>query len=84
MLIILFTFTGSWNNLLWPQLLLSGGNSYWNTITVALTGYTGGSAWGANGVAMATSVFALIPIFIVFVITQNKMIDGLATTGVKG
>ncbi len=84
MLIILFTFTGSWNNLLWPQLLLSGGDSYWNTITVALTGYTGGSAWGANGVAMATSVFALIPIFVVFIITQNKMIDGLATTGVKG
>ena len=84
MLIILFTFTGSWNNLLWPQLLLAGGDSYWNTITVALTGYTGGSAWGANGVAMATSVFALIPIFVVFVITQNKMIDGLATTGVKG
>ena len=26
----------------------------------------------------------LIPIFVVFVITQNKMIDGLATTGVKG
>ena len=84
MLIILFTFTGSWNNLLWPQLLLAGGDSYWNTITVALTGYTGGSAWGDNGVAMATSVFALIPIFVVFVITQNKMIDGLATTGVKG
>lgn len=84
MLIILFAFTGSWNNLIWPQLLLSGENAYWNTITVALTGYTGGSGWGATGIAMATSVFALIPIMIIFVITQNKMIDGLASTGVKG
>ena len=84
MLVILFTFTGSWNNLLWPQLILTGENSYWQTITVALTGYTGGSPWGANGIAMATSVFALIPIVIIFIITQNKMIDGLASTGVKG
>ena len=83
MLVVLFTFTGSWNSLIWPQLLLTGENSYWNTITVALTGYTGGSGWGATGVAMATSVFALIPIVIVFVVTQNKMIDGLASTGIK-
>jgi len=68
----------------WPQLLLSGEKSYWNTVTVALTGYTGGSGWSQTGVAMATSVFALIPIVVIFIITQNKMIDGLASTGVKG
>ncbi len=84
MIIVLFTFTGSWNNLAWPQLLLSGEISYWNTITVALTGYAGGSGWNMMGVTMATSVFALIPIIIIFIITQNKMIDGLATSGIKG
>lgn len=83
MLIILFTFTGSWNALVWPQLLLTSESSYWNTVTVALTGYTGGSNWGAVGISMATSVFALIPIVVIFIITQNKMIDGLATTGIK-
>lgn len=82
MLVILFTFTGSWNGLVWPQLLLSGENTAWNTVTVALTGYTGGG-WNATGVSMATSVFALIPVIIIFIITQNKMIDGLASTGVK-
>ena len=84
LLIVLFTFTGSWNNLVWPQLLLSGEDSYWQTVTVALTGYTGGSGWGQVGVSMATGVFSLIPIIIVFVITQNKMIDGIASTGLKG
>lgn len=85
MLIVLFTFTGSWNSLQGPQLLLAGESTYFNTITVGLTHYyTGGSSWGANGVAMATSVFAMIPILIVFIITQNKMIDGLASTGIKG
>ena len=83
MLIVLFTFTSSWSSLEWPQLLFAGESSYFNTITVALTLYTGGSSWGATGVACATSVFALIPILIIFAITQNKMIDGLASTGVK-
>lgn len=82
MLVVLFTFTGSWNGLVWPQLLLAGENTAWYTVTVALTGYTGGG-WDATGVSMATSVFALIPIIIIFIITQNKMIDGLASTGVK-
>ncbi len=84
MLIVLFTFTGAWNNLVWPQLLMSGKDSYFQTVTVALTGFTGGNGYGAKGAAMATGVFALIPIFIIFFITQNKMIDGLASTGVKG
>ena len=84
LLIVLFTFTGSWNNLAWPQLLLSGESSYWQTVTVALTGYTGGASWGQVGVSMATSVFSLIPIIIIFIITQNKMIDGIASTGLKG
>lgn len=84
MLIVLFTFTSSWNNLVWPQLLMAGKDPYIQTITVALTGYTGGTGYGAKGMEMATGVFALIPIFIIFLITQNKMIDGLASTGVKG
>ncbi len=84
MLIVLFVFTGSWNNLVFPQLLLSGENYGWRTITVALTVYTGGNGWDATGIAMATSVFSMIPIIIVFMITQNKMIDGMASTGIKG
>ena len=84
MLIILFSFNGAWNNLQWPQLLLGPENVAWRTITVALASYTGGSTWGQAGVSMATSVFSLIPIMIIFFITQNKMIDGMVTTGVKG
>lgn len=84
MMIILFSFTGSWNSLIWPQLLLSGEDARWRTITYALTVfYTGGSSWGQVGVSMATSVFSLIPILIIFAFTQNRMIDGLASSGIK-
>lgn len=84
MLIILFVFIGSWNNLVFPQLLLSEGRYGWKTITVGMTVYTGGSGLDSSGVAMAASLFSMIPIIIVFIITQNKMIDGMASTGVKG
>lgn len=85
MVIVLFTFAASWNNLQGPQLLMSGEGQAIQTITVALAeSYGGSSAWGAQGVSMATAVFSLIPVLVVFIFTQNKMIEGLASTGVKG
>ena len=85
LLIGLFAFTGSWNNLLWPQIVISasGNNVGWNTVTTALAGHATSNSLGSMGVNMATAVFSLIPIIIVFVFTQNRMIEGLATTGVK-
>jgi multiple sugar transport system permease protein len=83
MLIILFTFVGAWNSLQGPQLLFSvTSNRHFETLTVALAGYTGGSTT-SFGIQMSSAAFALIPSVIVFLITQDKMIDGLATTGIK-
>lgn len=88
MLIVLFTFTSSWNNLMWPQMLmngLSGDSQYWQTVTVGLVGNTVvDNAEDALVQAMAAGVFAVLPILIVFTFTQNKMIEGVASTGVKG
>lgn len=86
LVIVLFTFAASWNNLQGPQLLMAGEEDVAiRTITVALAeSYSGASAWGAQGVSMATAVFSLIPVLIIFIFTQNKMIEGLASTGVKG
>ena len=85
LLIVLFTFTGCWNALNWPQLLLTGKGEGLQTITLALTGFTNvvGDPWAQKAVSMSTATFSLIPVIILFIFTQNKMIDGLATTGVK-
>lgn len=83
LLIVLFTFVGSWNDLLWPQ-LITGGKTLNMTINVALVAYTGGvNSWSLKAAQSAAAMFALMPILIVFIIVQNKMIDGLANTGVK-
>ena len=83
LLIGMFTFTTSWNNLFWASLVV-GGNDNFKTITVYLQNMS--SLVGEDktkGKAMAASVVSLIPILIAFMFMQNKMIDGLASTGVK-
>lgn len=79
----LFAFSGSWNNLLWPQLILGGQESINKTITVSLIGYISNQSIDYKGLAMATCVFSMLPTFIVYLFAQNRIIEGLATTGIK-
>lgn len=78
LLVGMFTFTSSWNNLFWANLIV-GPVKKWNTITVYLSTVDNTQ----KGRVMAASVVSLMPILIAFMFMQNKMIDGLASTGVK-
>ena len=83
LLVGLFAFTASWNDLFWSNLIV-GGKEGMKTVTVMLQYYTGsGVSDRMKGVAMAASLISLLPILIVFVFTQNRMIEGMATTGIK-
>lgn len=83
LLIGMFTFTSSWNNLFWANMLVGDESlKEMHTITVYLQQYSG-SMGDMRGVAMAAAVVSLIPILIAFLFMQSKMIDGLASTGVK-
>lgn len=79
----LFSFSGSWNALQWPQLLLAGQDSIYKTITIQLIGYVNNQAIDYKGIAMATCLFSMLPTFIVYLFAQNRIIEGLASTGVK-
>jgi multiple sugar transport system permease protein len=80
----LFAFAGSWNNYMWPKIILTGKPASQYTITLGLERATStGTTWEQKGSAMASSVFAMLPIFIVYLFAQNKMIDGIASTGIK-
>lgn len=78
LLVGLFTFTSSWNNLFWANLIV-GTNKVWQTVTVYLSSFDPTQ----QGINMASSLVSLLPILIVFIFMQNKMIDGLANAGVK-
>ena len=80
----ILTFLGSWNNYLWPLVVLRSSESMTLPVGMAamLTGVAAGSA-PPYGPAMAASVLVSIPIIVVFLFLQRYYIAGLTLGGVK-
>jgi ABC-type glycerol-3-phosphate transport system permease component len=78
---VLLSFIGTWSALEWPILVTS--NDEWRPIAVALQQFRndGGEV---THLLMAASVITLIPILILYFITQRQFTEGISTTGLKG
>ncbi len=66
--ITIFTFTGSWNNFLWPLIIATDESMY--TLPVAIS-VLGGQYTENIAMQMAGSVIVILPLIIVFLFTQN-------------
>ena len=78
----LFTFIWTWDDFLSQLVYLSDASKL--TVTLGLRQFldsTGESAWGPM---FAMSVLSLIPITAVFLLFQRRLVEGIATTGLKG
>lgn len=72
---------GTWNSMLWPLLVYRSAAKF--TLTIGLNTLL--TPYGNNyDVLIAGSMFAIIPIFVVFLIFQKYFIDGLTAGAVKG
>lgn len=72
---------GSWNNFLWPLLVLRSNDMF--TLPIGLATLL--TPYGNNyDVLIAGSVLTIIPIIILFLFFQRYFIAGLTTGGVKG
>lgn len=76
----IFTFMGSWNDFLWPLIVMIGEEHY--TLPVALANLSGQHAT-KFGLLMAGAVIVVVPVIIVFILAQKYVIRGIATTGLK-
>ncbi|MEJ3655060.1 carbohydrate ABC transporter permease [Actinomycetes bacterium KLBMP 9759] len=76
-----WSFLGTYNNFLWPLIVVSDPTDY--TLPLGLQ-----SIFGAEGrqydMVLAASVLAAIPSVAVFVALRKQLIDGLAAGAVKG
>ena len=81
MTVLLFGFTGSWNAFQWPLLVTT--NDTWRPIMVGLWSFVN-EAGPQTHLLMAGAVISLIPILIVYFLTQKQFTQGIATTGLKG
>jgi len=77
----IFTFMGSWNEFLWPLIIMTKETMY--TLPVALANLNGqyNTEWG---LLMAGSVVVLVPVLLVFICLQRYFMRGIALTGIKG
>jgi len=77
----LFTFTGVWDEFIWPLVILNSSDKY--VIQLGLSVFFGEHTvdWGP---LMAASSLISIPVIAVFLFTQASMIKSIATTGLKG
>lgn len=77
----ILTFLGSWNNFLWPLVVAQTEDTY--TLPVALALYSKGQNSTNYGLLLAGATVVVIPILMIFLAFQRKVIEGIATTGIK-
>lgn len=75
------TFMESWNDYLWPLLMLTGRNKM--TLPIALSTLNGQYNTEYN-VLMAGSLISMIPIIIIYLCAQKQFKNGLMAGGIKG
>jgi ABC-type glycerol-3-phosphate transport system permease component len=79
--VVLFSFIGSWNAFLWPLLVTT--TPRWRPLMVGL--WTFVSEYGPQThMLMAAAVITVIPILLLYFVTQKQFTEGIATTGLKG
>ena len=78
---IIFTFIWTYNDFFSQLIYLTSPESL--TVPVGLRTLVDSSG-GAYGQLLAMSALSLIPTFIVFLIFQRRLVEGIATSGLKG
>jgi multiple sugar transport system permease protein len=79
--VALFTVLGAWRDFLGPLLFLQRPEQY--TLTLGLQSFQsqqGGTDWN---LLMAASMLIMLPVIMLFFLTQKTFIQGIATTGLK-
>lgn len=76
-----FTFMGTWNDLLTPLIYLNSMDKY--TVGIALTlfrGQYGETHWPT---LMAASLVSILPTMVLYIVAQRYFVQGIATSGLK-
>ncbi|MCK9409895.1 MAG: carbohydrate ABC transporter permease [Bacteroidetes bacterium] len=76
----LFTFMGTWNDFMWPLIIMSDNANY--TLPVAIANLRGEHLLDLE-LMMAGSVITIIPVLILFLVFQRHYVRGIMVGGVK-
>lgn len=76
----LFTFMGTWNDFMWPLIVLTKENMF--TLPVALSNLSGEYVQDPE-LMMAGSVITVIPVLAVFLLLQKYYVQGILLGGIR-
>jgi multiple sugar transport system permease protein len=76
----IFTFMGTWNDFLWPLIVLNDSDMY--TLPVALANLMGEHTKDPE-LMMAGSVITILPVMLIFLVLQKYYIKGIMMGSVK-
>lgn len=78
----ILTFMGSWNDVLWPLLVVR--EQRLMTLPQLLTVFSLGGGAGSLGVSLASAMVLVVPVVIAYAFLQRWFIESIAGTGIKG
>ncbi|MBI3957984.1 MAG: carbohydrate ABC transporter permease [Chloroflexi bacterium] len=78
----IITFLGSWNNFLWPLIVVNKGSLF--TLPVGMTVFTQPMRAPYWTYIMAVSTVSTVPVVVVFLALQKYFIQGVVLSGMKG
>ena len=80
--VAIFTFMGSWNEVLWPLLVVREQNLM--TLPQLLTVFALGGGAGTLGVSLASAMVLVVPVVVAYAFLQRYFIESMAGAGIKG
>lgn len=78
----IFSFYWTWDDFFGPLIYLTNPNLY--TVSVALRNFSDSTSLTDWGAVFAMLTLSLVPVFFIFVFFQRYLVEGIATTGLKG
>ena len=81
-IVAIFTFMGSWNEVLWPLLVVR--DQQVMTLPQLLTVFALGGGAGSMGVSLASAMVLVVPVVIAYAFLQRYFIESMAGAGIKG
>jgi multiple sugar transport system permease protein len=78
--VTLFTFLGTWNAFQWPLIMARDAHQM---IQPGMSGFSG-EGGADTQLIMAAATFSVLPVAILYFLTQRTFIESVATSGLKG
>ncbi|MEQ8675474.1 MAG: carbohydrate ABC transporter permease [Aggregatilineales bacterium] len=78
----LIFFMASWNDYFGPLVFLKSPENF--TLPLAIRTFEGAAGLTAYNTQMAMAVISIVPLLIIFLVFQNRIVDGITAGAVKG